>query len=327
MGNYTGQSSYDFPTPRVVIPRNVYTKIMYWVAKAGHSECSGLGKTVFEDGKIKVVDAWMVKQRNTGGTTDMDEDAIGTLLYEKRETTGVMNFWWHSHANMGVFWSGTDREQINKIANNGFCLAIVFNNKKETLACVAFGQPIPMYVNGVQVTVEEPYDSEIINLWNAEYDAAVQKNVIYPSASRWGYYGHGGVASEYCGGMEHGSGISTEMTRSTIGFKPTQDPEDPVFARANRIKDLDAQIEVLDFFLDQKNPTFVNDRIKSICGLPLIVETSPHVEFWAHGKKTTWSTLIIEKQLELEEELSILVGTYRNEKQKQEAINEGALTK
>lgn len=325
MSHYSGQGStaFDFPTPKVVIPRNVYTKLMWWVAKAGHSECSGLGKTVFEDGKIKVVDAWMVKQRNSSGTTDMDEDAIGTLLYEKREAPGVMNFWWHSHANMGVFWSGTDREQINKIAANGFCLAIVFNNKKETLACVAFGQPIPMYVNGVQVTVEEPYDQNIIDLWNAEYEAAVQKNVIYPNASRWGYWGADG---EYCAGIGAESGCNTELTRRPIGFQP-EPANKPRGADASRIMELDSQIETLDFLLEQKSPTYVSDRIKSICGLPSIMETHPDRKFWAGGKQVTWIDLAIEKQHELEEELAALIGAYREEKRTQETKDEGTLTK
>lgn len=328
MNNYTGSvSSYDFPTPKVVIPRNVYTKMMYWVSKAGYSECSGLGKTVFEDGKIKVVDAWMVKQRNTSGTTDMDEDAIGTLLYEKRETPGIMNFWWHSHANMGVFWSGTDRDQINKIASNGSCLAIVFNNKKETLACVAIGQPIPMYINGVQVTVEEPYDQDVINTWNAEYDAAVEKHKTYPHSSRYGYGGY--IDDSDWGGRAVGAetGKGTELTKNVIGFRSESNPEDPVFARVRRIQELDTQIETLDFLLQQKNPTYVNDRIKAICGFPAIMETHPDRKFWADGRQTTWIDLAMSKQFDLEEELNILIGTYRDEKKKQETKDEGMLTK
>jgi hypothetical protein len=40
------------------------------------------------------------------------------------------NVWWHSHASMGVFWSGTDNDTIVSHANNGGFLISIVTNKE-----------------------------------------------------------------------------------------------------------------------------------------------------------------------------------------------------
>jgi proteasome lid subunit RPN8/RPN11 len=297
--------NYEFPSPKVVIPRDVYTKLMFWVNKGGSHECSGLGKTVFEDGKIKVVDAWMVKQKNTGGTTDMDEDAIGTLLYDKRETLGSMNFWWHSHANMGVFWSSTDRNQITKIASEGFCLAIVFNTKKEHLACVAFGSPVPMYVNGVSVTIEENVDASVVEAWKSEYDSAVQKNAVVHRSTLGLHYE--GWNDDYWSDRVASDKGTALTSHRPIGF-PKTESENQDQARVRRLKELDDQSEALDVFFETAAP-IVPDSIKKIIGASHISIDDPYMEFEIlPGNTTTLFQMAWDKVLEIDEELGILVG-------------------
>lgn len=170
--------------PKIVIPSMVIRKIQHWVSMGNNHECSGMGKTIIKDGVIRVVDVWMVKQKNSGAETEMDSEALSALMFEKRAVEGSWNYWWHSHANMGVFWSGTDRDQIGKMASNGMCVATVFNNKGETKSCIAISKPLPMHIDDVKLEIESELPKEIIDGWNKEYNDSVVKHTPFQ------YYGN-----------------------------------------------------------------------------------------------------------------------------------------
>lgn len=110
----------------------VFQKIMFWVDKAP-GEVSGLGKlTIDKDtGIIKITEAILVKQVNGAASTELDPQAVGKAMYAMRDVPGHLNFWWHSHVNMQVFWSGTDMNTIREIGQHGFLVSTVFNKKRE----------------------------------------------------------------------------------------------------------------------------------------------------------------------------------------------------
>lgn len=70
----------------------------------------------------------------------MDAASIAKAMYETRDDEGMFNFWWHSHVNMGVFWSGTDMDTIRQIGSQGFVVATVFNKKNEMLDAKKWGK-------------------------------------------------------------------------------------------------------------------------------------------------------------------------------------------
>jgi proteasome lid subunit RPN8/RPN11 len=166
----------QLPVPKVYIDKKVYSKISHWVSKGGSHECSGMGKVKVDGEKIVIVDAWMVKQKNSGAETEMDGDDLAKMMFQKREVEGTWSFWWHSHANMDTFWSGTDRDQIAKLAANGFCVATVFNTAGKTLTCVASNNPFPFHIDGVELVIDDPMNSDMVKSWDAEYDDKVSKS-------------------------------------------------------------------------------------------------------------------------------------------------------
>ncbi len=119
----------------VSIDPKVHAKIMHWVHKAS-GECSGLGKVDIQGGDFRVIDACLLKQENGAASTEIDASAITKAMFEMRLSPGHLNFWWHSHVEMGVFWSGTDLDTIREIGKNGFVVSSVFNKKNEVKSAV-----------------------------------------------------------------------------------------------------------------------------------------------------------------------------------------------
>jgi len=130
--------------PVIVVSQLAYEKISAWVDLCS-VEISGLAKgEVFRGPKtgrlhFKVDDVELFRQWGTGGGTEIDPLELAEWQ-EKIGAMGVMPdvdiFWWHSHVNMGVFWSGTDEECIRSLVNKGVLASIVFNKRREWKARV-----------------------------------------------------------------------------------------------------------------------------------------------------------------------------------------------
>lgn len=172
-------TTLEMPTTVVVFPYLVHKKIMHWVQKGGSHECSGLGITKIEDGKILVVDAFMVKQKNSGASTEMDPEDVQRLMFEQREAEGELNFWWHSHADMDVFWSSQDKETIAQIGNSGFCIASVFNKRSQIRTAIAMKEPFDIFIDEVTSRVRHEIPEDLQAMWDVEYDANVIKTTTY----------------------------------------------------------------------------------------------------------------------------------------------------
>lgn len=181
-------------SPRVTIDWDVYQKIMYWVNKAP-GEISGLGKVVpKEDGTFRVTSAVLIKQENGAASTEMDGAAISKCMFELKDDPGHLNFWWHSHVNMEVFWSGTDIDTIREIGQNGFVVATVFNKKREMKSAV-YVKPTDIlpevFIDDLPTKPLHYLKPEQVTAWDAEYDLkTVVKTYNYTGYNRddWGHW-------------------------------------------------------------------------------------------------------------------------------------------
>jgi hypothetical protein len=141
----------------VHIPDLVYAKIMHWIRKAGHYEVSGLGTIVYDKELqiFEVKDVWLLNQKNDGASTDISANAIGKLMHEhhKNKWEGELQFWWHSHAGMDVFWSQTDLDTIKQLAQGGYFLSTVFNNREEMLSSFYMTDPMVSFADGLETFI------------------------------------------------------------------------------------------------------------------------------------------------------------------------------
>jgi hypothetical protein len=170
----------------VQIDEEVYAKVMHWINKAP-GEVSGLGKVQLVDGIFMVTSAILLKQENTSTTTEIDASAIGKAMFLLKDEPGHLNWWWHSHVNMGVFWSGTDIDAIKDIGKNGWCLATVFNKKEDVKsAYYQKGSDFMPEVFADDIETEHTYiatEGEIED-WNSEYDENVKTKPYTPPKAR-----------------------------------------------------------------------------------------------------------------------------------------------
>jgi hypothetical protein len=101
-----------------------------------------------EDGDWIVTDPVILKQKVTGGTCDLDQDALADYYCKAAKKHGKKNFrfcWWHSHHTMGVFWSGTDIKGINEYSDGDLSFALVVNLKRENKFRASMWQPVIMH--------------------------------------------------------------------------------------------------------------------------------------------------------------------------------------
>lgn len=170
------------------IPQNVYNKIMHWVNKANF-EVSGFGRVQVTGKTIEVLDAYLIKQEGGAAHTEIDEVALGKLMYEVREQPGVLRFWWHSHVNMDVFWSSTDKNTIEQLGAQGWCVATVFNKKEEMRTAICYKANSPL---GEQVVFRDEvktyitFDGDSIAEWDKEFaDKVIEKKWQAQDYSQW----------------------------------------------------------------------------------------------------------------------------------------------
>lgn len=184
--NTSYSSTLAMPSAHIIIPRLVREKIMHFVMKA-NIECSGLGVTEIVGGNIIVRDIIMVKQRNSAGSTDMEADAVSKAMFHYREHAGTMNYWWHSHANMGVFWSATDKDTIAQIGAGGMCVASVFNREGKVLSAISCVSPFNLFIDNVTTSVP-PYliSKDLTTAWDKEF----QDNTTTTTSSTYNWEDH-----------------------------------------------------------------------------------------------------------------------------------------
>lgn len=206
MENYNTRASSNYMKSTkqytIKIDNDVYQKIMHWVDKAS-GEVSGLGKLTLNKttGIIEIKSATLIKQENTGSTTDLDAAAVSKAMFELRDEPGDLNFWWHSHVNMDVFWSGTDLDTIEQIGSRGYVVATVFNKRRELKSClyypagnVLFDDAVGVLVDDIPTSIIEYIPAATIEAWDKEFEekcaVRVYTPTYFPEYPEMDGYGH-----------------------------------------------------------------------------------------------------------------------------------------
>jgi len=129
---------------KIFINPMAQAQIDNWV-KICPQEISGLGTVeLTPEGHFYVDQVYLLDQEVSASETELDEEAVIKLMASlppaKQEK---LRFWWHSHVNMGVFWSSVDHACMQKLRSTvtDFLVSIVYNKKGEQKARVDVMSP------------------------------------------------------------------------------------------------------------------------------------------------------------------------------------------
>jgi hypothetical protein len=151
-------------------------------------EVSGLGTVEEFDGGFLVTDLFLPKQTCSPGGTDLDQESVATLIMELDQAgkdPGALRFWWHSHGNLDIFWSRTDEECINNLANGDYVLSLVTNKGGHVLARLDIFRPVRVTLDHVPVSVRSQGES-LLDICRQEIRERVE-NVPIPFAPAIGF--------------------------------------------------------------------------------------------------------------------------------------------
>lgn len=177
------------------IPKLIFEKVMYWIDKASPNEVSGFGNLSFneETREFTVTDAFLLEQKVSGGSAEIDEKSLNKTMFEQRNAEGALKWHWHSHPTFNVFWSGTDDALIKQLGRPGWIVASVFNCKRESRT--AFLTSVDLMGKPHDIFIDD-FPTKIISQPNAQlqmaYDREFDKNV----KTSWSYNG-GDYKSNY----------------------------------------------------------------------------------------------------------------------------------
>jgi len=91
----------------------------------------------------------ILKQETSGGNCVLDKEALAEYYVDMALKHGndVQFMWWHSHGNMGAFWSGTDTKTMDEYASGMWSVFLVVNIKEEYKFRVMVWKPQHMFVD------------------------------------------------------------------------------------------------------------------------------------------------------------------------------------
>lgn len=171
---------------KLFITQKAHQKLKYYVSQC-ETEISGLGKlnVITDPGtglREMVVTQFEIFEQVVSGThSDLNPDALGKFLFEKirdGEDPAEYRVWWHSHATMQAFFSGTDVGTINGSTEFPYLISLVTNHKGDLIARVDIFDPVRVTQNlEVEVIIDE--DLELKELCRQEIEAKVRQQTWY----------------------------------------------------------------------------------------------------------------------------------------------------
>lgn len=148
----------------IYITTEARAKLQLYIT-AAEGEVSGLGQVVREDNKLIVTDIFLLDQNCSASSTTITEEGLAKFMVEcvqKDMDTSTIRLWWHSHADMSVFWSNTDQKTIKELAGDfPWMLSIVGNKAGEYLTRLDITDPVIVSLDKLPLSVFIPTDKEL----------------------------------------------------------------------------------------------------------------------------------------------------------------------
>lgn len=152
-------------------------------------EISGLGKVEVREGEFYVTDIALFTQVVSPTHSDIPSKALAKFqveLIKKGENPKDWWCWWHSHAKMKPFFSGTDKATVENSTDFDMLLSIVSNHAHEFYAQFDMHRPVRL-TQVVTVEVLEDENTAITEWCKEQYDSKVTRPTPVIHVPRVGY--------------------------------------------------------------------------------------------------------------------------------------------
>ena len=151
---------------------------MFAYADVAKGEISGMGLVEKIDDMFVVTELYLLKQECSSSTTEIDFDDLGKLMLElaRQGKENNLKLWWHSHASMDTFWSGTDNNTAKMLSGNEWMFRIVVNKRSDIKASLDVNMPFHHVLDNIQVSVYDPNAGKISELCRKEIKEKVKES-------------------------------------------------------------------------------------------------------------------------------------------------------
>jgi hypothetical protein len=165
---------------KLIIQNRAHQKIRAYVDNC-KEEISGLGRIVLNENKDAfIVSDVEILEQSVGPThaalTAPTLAKFQAQKVKKKESLKEYCFWWHSHAAMDAFFSGTDTGTIAGSTEFPYLVSYVTNHKGAHKARFDILNPFPMTVE-LQIEIEAPpTDADLIERCKEE----IEEKITFP---------------------------------------------------------------------------------------------------------------------------------------------------
>jgi len=181
--------SIEIEEPKLLIPLKSWQRLMSFVELCP-IEISGFADVEYDKKEkvYRVGEVYLLTQEASAAEVEMSEEDVSTFMLEriKQGATQMPRLWWHSHVNMGAFFSGVDDTAMEELKNDSFFVGLVVNKSGEYKAIIKYCDPFEFYIKEVNIAIDYTKPS-IPNVIKDEY----QKKVKLPEYEKEGKEGNG----------------------------------------------------------------------------------------------------------------------------------------
>lgn len=166
-------------------------KRMFLYARHSKGEVSGLGDVIVKDGELTITNVYIFPQECSGGETDMDWEAVTNFLSQfKAGSPEAMakRLWWHSHADMQAFFSGTDKDTIISWGKQGvqYLVSICVNKKREVAVRYDVFKPVHLYTDKCNLWVMDDENDGLYKETQQQVAKLVREKKCEPARIQYG---------------------------------------------------------------------------------------------------------------------------------------------
>jgi len=153
-------------------------------------EISGLGTIEERGDMLLVTDVFLLEQSGSAGSTTLDPESLSKFVVEMAmagKDPSQLKFWWHSHVNMGCYWSGTDDKCMDAFKPGDYFIGTVANKKGESRTRLDIYDPIRASVDNIPLitAIDEEMDIAVCLEIKAKVTEEVLPHFVM-GTGKWG---------------------------------------------------------------------------------------------------------------------------------------------